>query len=1193
MSELERDLLEEFRAHIGNKVYTETSRYAQNLADTMKTKDQVAYNLQEIDSLMYGIKQALHDKHRSVISSPFKINSLALSSDSSTLIYGTTHGNVLILDLKTKSVTHEAAIAESSISTLLLSHDEKYVIVCGAFNNIRVYDYPSLNLHACLDGHTDIVSKIVMGYNGVMYSCAEDSTVRAWNLNDLTGGDVLIKHNGKVKGLVVSRDYKYLFSGGEDQVIRVYDIEKEQEIGKIPGHDNWIWALAVSPNNEWLASGSSDNNIKIWRIDTFECWLTLAGHMKRITSLCFNKDSNVLVSGSTDNLIKVWPLEEKSKPKTLIGHTDWVKTILLSPDSSIIYSASEDKSIRIWNMPEITQTNRISQHQNIIRSIQVLANFNHIVSAGDDGAIQLWDKSKSNSRYLIEGEKAINCCVQTHKGDWLAAGTIEGCILTVNLKKDAQVIKTQAHHGTIKALAFSAPGTLLMTGGSDARVLIWNFPSMKQKCSLSGHSNWIWSLCFNNNSAYAISGSSDNTIKIWDINTKSCISTLIGHDSRINHLILSENNENLISSDHKGQILIWNLYHKYIETSLSYHNESICGLYLTNDGKSLISADTEGNVAFWDLVQRQYITSIKLEGLTSFSLPLAENIIYYNQGSDLYYMKNPLQDDKFALYGPGYNEGKLVRYLHEIMIENRRPEHDPEMDSWIILPYKFNILHIYAYYGMTDYLRQSLKNRFNMVKSRHNETAISISLYKGDDESLEVMIEQLCQEAKNNKFMMSIVEDCIYLLNEEGFKSLSMLYQTMIRKVKEDSLPRFVTECKQFPKISLSNERNIDPNAFKASSKSEPNSESVIYKESTVRLNWSAGSQSSKDLLDSIFHCPNEEIFLSSYIHSIIHYKWKRARYYIFGQALVYSIYLCLLGQHIIFLDSSLSLILTIFILNSLLLLFEVFQMIVSGKNYWNDIWNYIDILRSSSCFIYLLYIILELISLPQLCTMVILSSCIRGLSYFRVVKQGRFLMKIGVEILKDLRTYLILLIYGILSLSLVVCIYEGKLDLISENVFKSLEISYGRFEGIGEYLGVFVLMFVMIFNPILLQNLVISMVGDTFDRVKSRETIDDLKEMCRVIRETEALMYWRRNSGSRKYIQICSKTHLEDSQQHEWEGSFRYLDKKLNSLKTNTKEVSTAISDQYFSLEKMINQLNLNVQSLTTELQEVKSKLN
>jgi hypothetical protein len=208
-------------------------------------------------------------------------------------------------------------------------------------------------------------------------------------------------------------------------------------------------------------------------------------------------------------------------------------------------------------------------------------------------------------------------------------------------------------------------------------------------------------------------------------------------------------------------------------------------------------------------------------------------------------------------------------------------------------------------------------------------------------------------------------------------------------------------------------------------------------------------------------------------------------------------------------------------------------------------------------------------------------------------VKQGRFLMKIAGEILKDLKTYLILTFYGILSLSLVVCLYEDKLKLISMNVLKSLEISYGKFEGMEESIGVLVLMFVIIFNPILLQNLVISMVADTFDRVKARETIDDLKEMCKVIRETEALMFWRRNSGSRKFLQICSKSQLEESRRDEWEGSFRWLDKKLNSLSQTTQDLNSNLSNSYSSLEKLISQLNLNIQSLTTELQEVKSRIN
>ena len=52
--------------------------------------------------------------------------------------------------------------------------------------------------------------------------------------------------------------------------------------------------------------------------------------------------------------------------------------------------------------------------------------------------------------------------------------------------------------------------------------------------------------------------------------------------------------------------------------------------------------------------------------------------------------------------------------------------------------------------------------------------------------------------------------------------------------------------------------------------------------------------------------------------------------------------------------------------------------------------------------------------------------------------------------------------------------------------------------------------------------NLLISIMGNTFDRVQGESIIADLLELSCIIKEVELLLFWRRKIINKSYIHIC-----------------------------------------------------------------------
>ena len=63
-----------------------------------------------------------------------------------------------------------------------------------------------------------------------------------------------------------------------------------------------------------------------------------------------------------------------------------------------------------------------------------------------------------------------------------------------------------------------------------------------------------------------------------------------------------------------------------------------------------------------------------------------------------------------------------------------------------------------------------------------------------------------------------------------------------------------------------------------------------------------------------------------------------------------------------------------------------------------------------------------------------------------------------------------------------------------------------------------------LVFNLIIMMNLLISIIGDTFGRVQEQKDVVEAQSLLDLFRDLEIYMVFNRNKSSMKYIQVCKK---------------------------------------------------------------------
>ena len=168
--------------------------------------------------------------------------------------------------------------------------------------------------------------------------------------------------------------------------------------------------------------------------------------------------------------------------------------------------------------------------------------------------------------------------------------------------------------------------------------------------------------------------------------------------------------------------------------------------------------------------------------------------------------------------------------------------------------------------------------------------------------------------------------------------------------------------------------------------------------------------------------------------------------------------------------------------------------------------------------------------------------SMVRGISYFRMFDNTRYMINLLSEVFKDMISFIVLLTYSTFSFALIYFIMvnnvlkfssdipeEEKVELpFTSYLTTAYLLNLGDFNTDGYGLFEWIIFFcASVINPLIMMNLLISIMGDTYGRVKEEQEIADMKELTEMVIEGEYLLFCKRHQGRKTYTQICKEEEV------------------------------------------------------------------
>ena len=236
-------------------------------------------------------------------------------------------------------------------------------------------------------------------------------------------------------------------------------------------------------------------------------------------------------------------------------------------------------------------------------------------------------------------------------------------------------------------------------------------------------------------------------------------------------------------------------------------------------------------------------------------------------------------------------------------------------------------------------------------------------------------------------------------------------------------------------------------------------------------------------------------IFESKLIQIYIRKRWEDTYWFFLIDSIVLMTGGINLFFHVAFFRDPLTLIPLLFI-QCWTLTIESIELKNKKCGYFMDFWNYFDILRFIFCFAYFIMVVSSTAS-PNtktvLLTLLSFFQSMKTFQMFSLFKSTRVLLRIVIEIVKDMIPFMLFVLATTLAVSLLFTSATPDDSLTnvtySDYLMHVYRLDFGDFST-NEYSSLDTAIFILavIIVPLVLLNMLIAIMSDTFDRVKEEQ---------------------------------------------------------------------------------------------------------
>ena len=1134
------------------------------------------------------------------------IISVVVSADGRLIVSGSSDCTIKIWSMQELREEFTLAGHRSDVNSVSVTSDSKYIVSGSGDTTIRIWSILERREEYQFAGHTQAVRSIAVSLdNKFIVSGSEDHTVKVWNLQERKEECTFVGHTREVWAVAVSPDCEFIVSGDVDSIIKIWSAQHLKEEYTLTGQGYWVWSMAVSADSRFILTGCDGGVIRLWKIQKLRKDCIIRGHNGTVSSVRISSDRKFMVSGSEDRTIKIYNIQEEMEKCTLNGHSSEIFSIALSNNGRFIASASgnteegpDDCNVRIWNTLEQREECVLVGHTDVVKSVAISHDSRFIVSGSYDKTIRIWSVLERKEECKLTVQSYVLSVSLDPESRLIVSGSYNGTISIWNIQEQEEVCILTGHTASVVSVTVSPDGRFIVSGSEDKTIRIWSIQEQREECILNGHENVIRSVTFSSDGRFIVSGSEDYMIKIWSMKERREECTLIGHTSYVCSVAVSLDCKFIVSGSSDRTIRVWNM-------PAFTHAQQAQRSITTSDGIYIISRLFDNKVQIWNSQTKNHekFTLQRHGSLLKYIIALSNRSnrqIPYQifTGSDFLVIKTGFEITEII-----YRENGKLQFFYDLgsMSKDFVDNYDMTSNNSETIPLvaiasydtlRFTLAHYYGYLGNKTNLQKLLDDTGFIIKAdAFSKSPFYYAILKKRQDCVDVLLEGLeairVLNLANYELSLFAIRNDFSILIKNSPRQLHQLLSNLIITREQ----RYAKVSGDFPILQEGLSQTPCLLDFPCTGSEEI---PIILQHSRFSCIGENGCMNNTMLLDAIINCKNSQALRCPIIRYIVELQFNGTKHWVIAYTLLLSLNIFLLMMLIGLKTFDVYLVISFLFINTLLFTWELVQMITEFKVFFQDPWNYLDIIRNLASVVWVSVELYGISSLYFTWT-VALMNFLRGITVFRLFDGTRFYIDLIFSSLNDIKYFFLMFAYSTFTFGCLLMISRAQTLSFTSVWGESYDLNFGNYEDTGT--GIYFMQYIVYFgatviNVVLMLNLLISILGDSYERFQLEQNIVDIKEKARISMELQSMMFWASKSSQLKCIRLCSSA-FEGEEDQDWEGRIRFMDKKLDKGIRELTESNLAIGNKINESSKLAEvKSDESNKSIENKIDSIESKI-
>uniref|UniRef100_A0A8C5R5C0 Cilia- and flagella-associated protein 52 n=1 Tax=Leptobrachium leishanense TaxID=445787 RepID=A0A8C5R5C0_9ANUR len=410
------------------------------------------------------------------------VNCLAISEDDTYFYCGTSTGDILKMNMKTKllnSCGPEKNRFSLGVTALTLLKTEEFLIGSGD-GKLSLCKGPNYKATKTIQLQGSITSISLRGQGHQFFVGTHQAQIYRFNYPEFKEELISTCHSEAINDIVFPFGTSELFATCSKNDIRVWHNTSHKELIRITVPNVTCLAIDFMRNGKSIISAWNDGKIRAFTPESGRLMYTIENaHSMGVTAIATTSDCKKIISGGGEGQVRLWEIgiESRRLVESMKEHKSSVSCINVKSNNRECLTASSDGTCIIWDIVRFVRLQMILSNT-LFRCVCYHPEEFQFLTSGTDRKIGYWEVFDGSAIREFEGSLsgAINGLDISSDGHHFVTGGDDKLVKLWDYNEGEVTHIGIGHSGSISRLKICPLSRCIISISTDGAILRWKYP---------------------------------------------------------------------------------------------------------------------------------------------------------------------------------------------------------------------------------------------------------------------------------------------------------------------------------------------------------------------------------------------------------------------------------------------------------------------------------------------------------------------------------------------------------------------------------------------------------------------------------------------------------------------------------------------------------------------------------------------